>query len=75
MPKERVYGEHEQGTALDKDDNVFDVTEWRKGMKQTRNGEDHVRAYDKTNNAIFQELLEEMKALHHTIKQIHNIEV
>ena len=42
---------------------------------QTRNGQENARVYDPTNNAIFQDLLDEIKALHTTIKQINNIEV
>ena len=38
-------------------------------------GQEHNRAYDIINNAIFQDLLSEIKELHLTIKQIHNIEV
>ena len=72
---ERSQYNPEKGTALDKDNVEFDVTEWRKGMVQDRNGESHARTYDKTNNAIFQDLLDEIKALHTTIKLINNIEV
>ena len=72
---DRKFYEPEGGEALDSDNNVFDVTEWRKNMVQERNGESHARTYDKTNNAIFQDLLDEIKALHTTIKLINKIEV
>ena len=65
----------ESGILLDSDDNQFDLTELLKGLEFLRDGEVHIRTYDKTNNAVLQDLLGEIKALHTTIKQIHNIEV
>ena len=42
---------------------------------QERNGLEHQRVFDPTNNAVLQDLLEETKALHKTIKLIHNMEI
>jgi hypothetical protein len=65
----------DSGQEVRKDGTIFDLTEWREAQVLDRNGQTHLRTYDPTNNAIFQDLLEEIKALHTTIKQIHNIEV
>jgi hypothetical protein len=42
---------------------------------QTRNGQEHQRVYDPTNNALLQEILAEMKDLNYTLKLIHNMEI
>lgn len=42
---------------------------------QERNGQEHIRNYDKVNNAVFQDMLDELKGLHKTIKIIHNLEI
>jgi hypothetical protein len=40
---------------------------------QSRNGQDHQRVYDPTNNALFQDVLSELKELNKTLKIIYNI--
>lgn len=42
---------------------------------QERNGQDNQRVFDPTNNALLIELLDQVKDLHKTIKQIHNMEI
>jgi hypothetical protein len=42
---------------------------------QVLNGEETHRTYSPSENYLLQELLEEMKALHATIKKVYNIEV
>lgn len=42
---------------------------------QIRNGQENHRVYDPTNNALLQDILQELKDLHYTIKQIHNMEI
>jgi DNA-binding transcriptional MerR regulator len=40
-----------------------------------RNNQEHHRVYDPTNNALLQEILEELKDLNYTIKKINNMEI
>jgi hypothetical protein len=61
MGHDRQFYEPEGGEALDSDNNIFDVTEWRKGMKQVRNGQEHVRVYNPDLVALLKELLVEQK--------------
>ena len=42
---------------------------------QSRNGQEHQRVFDPVLNCTMLELLEEIKELNKTIKQIHNMEI
>ena len=42
---------------------------------QSRNGQEHQRVFDPVLNCAMLELLEEIKELNKTIKQIHNMEI
>lgn len=42
---------------------------------QEMNNQENVRVYDSTNNGLLQEILQEIKDLHHTIKLINNMEI
>jgi hypothetical protein len=58
---ERSQYNPEKGTALDKDNVEFDVTEWRKGMIQPRDGQDQIMTFDSSGVQLLTEILNELK--------------
>ena len=63
MPHDRQFYEPEGGLALDKDSNLFDVTQWRKDGTQYRNGQEHQRVYDPTSEELQKQILEQLKEM------------
>ena len=61
MAADRQFYNPEGGIALDKDNAVFDVTQWRKDGNQTRNGQEHHRVYDPEIGDILRKILEESR--------------
>jgi len=63
LPHDRQFYEPEGGLALDKDSNLFDVTQWRKDGTQERGGQDHQRVYDPTSEELQKQILEQLKEM------------
>ena len=60
MPHDRQFYAPEVGTALDANNDVFDVTQWRKNGNQTRNGQEHFRSYDPDATMLLKKILVEL---------------
>ena len=75
MPHDRQFYEPEGGLALDKDSNLFDVTQWRKDGTQARNGQDHQRVYDPEATDLLKQILTELKQLNTHLYTITELDV
>ena len=63
MPADRQFYSPEGGTALDKDNDVFDVTAWRKNGVQERNGHEHQRVFNPKGDELLEAILRQMKEM------------
>lgn len=61
---------------VDSDGNELDVVDWLKSQAyiETSQGKNKLKAHNPINSSL-QEILKELKDLHYTIKQIHNMEI
>jgi len=75
LPHDRQFYEPEGGLALDKDSNLFDVTQWRKDGTQYRNGQEHQRVYDPEATTLLKEILGELKNMNKHLELITELEV
>ena len=60
---DRQFYDHDSGTALDENNEVFDVTKWRKDQTQTKNGQEHNRVYDASMFGLMTSVLNELKGI------------
>lgn len=58
------------GVEIDKDNQLFDVVEWRKATQQKRNGQTHLRGYDPLVHEDLESVLEQLKEMNFHLRII-----